>query len=62
MQRNTVRRTLGIAGILALGSIAIAHAQQQPAPPASGTSTPPAATAATAPVAPVFQRWPDVDC
>jgi hypothetical protein len=59
MQRNTVRRTLGIAGVLALGSIAIAYAQQQPAPPASGTATPPAATA---PVAPVTGQWPDVDC
>ena len=59
MQRNTVRRTLGIAGVLALGSIAIAYAQQQTAPPASGTSTPPAATA---PVAPVTGHWPDVDC
>jgi hypothetical protein len=28
MQRNTVRRTLGIAGVLALGSIAIAYAQR----------------------------------
>jgi hypothetical protein len=51
MQRNTTRRTLGIAGVLALGNIAIAYAQQQTAPPASGTSTPPAPTAATAPVA-----------
>jgi hypothetical protein len=58
MQRNTVRRTLGIAGVLALGSIAIAYAQQQTAPPASGTAPP----AATAPVAPVTGRWPDVDC
>ena len=59
MQRNTLRRTLGIAGVLALGSIAIAYAQQQTAPPASGTSTPPAATA---PVAAVTANWPDVDC
>jgi hypothetical protein len=59
MQRNTVRPTLGIAGVLALGSIAIAYAQQQTAPPASGTSIPPAATA---PVAPVTGHWPDVDC
>jgi hypothetical protein len=58
MQRNTVRRTLGIAGVLALGSIAIAYAQQQTTPPASGTAPP----AATAPVAPVTGRWPDVDC
>jgi hypothetical protein len=60
MQRNTVRRSLGIAGVLALGSIVIAYAQQQPAPPASGASTPPAA--ATAPVAPLPGQWPDVDC
>jgi hypothetical protein len=62
MQRNTVRRTLGIAGVLALGNIAIAYAQQQPAPPAAGGSTPPAATAATAPVTPVTGHWPDADC
>ena len=59
MQRNTVRRTLGIAGVLTLGSIAIASAQQQTAPSASGTSTPPAATA---PVAAVTGQWPDVAC
>jgi hypothetical protein len=59
MQRNTTRRTLGIAGALALGSIAIAYAQQPTAPPASGTYTPPAATA---PVAPATGHWPDVDC
>jgi hypothetical protein len=62
MQRNTVRQTLGIAGVLALGSIAIAYAQQQTAPPASGTSTPPAPPAATAPVARLPGQWPDVDC
>ena len=50
MQHNTVRRSLGIAGILALGSIVIGCAQQQTAPPASGSSTPPAATAPVAPV------------
>jgi hypothetical protein len=60
MQRNTVRRSLGIAGVLALGSIGIAYAQRQPAPPASGASTPPPAVAA--PVAPVTGNWPDVDC
>jgi hypothetical protein len=60
MQRNTVRRTLGIAVVLALGSIAIAYAQQQPAPPAPGASTPP--PAATAPAAPATGHWPDVDC
>jgi hypothetical protein len=38
MQRNTARRSLGIAVVLALGSIGIAYAQQQPAPPASGAS------------------------
>jgi hypothetical protein len=59
MQRNTVRRSLGIAGVLALGSIGIAYAQQQPAPPASGASTPPPPPA---PVAPVTGQWPDVDC
>jgi hypothetical protein len=62
MQRNTARRTLGIAGVLALGSIVIPYAQQQTAPPASGTSTPPAPPAATAPVALVTANWPDVDC
>jgi hypothetical protein len=62
MERNTVRRTLGIASVLALGSIAIAYAQQQTAPPASGTSIPPAPPAATASVAPVTGQWPDVDC
>jgi hypothetical protein len=69
MQRNTVGRTLGIAGVLGFGSIAIAHAQQQTAPPASGTSTPPAATArAPAPVnhlpywLTASAQWPEVDC
>jgi hypothetical protein len=57
MQRNTVRRSLGIAGVLALGSIVIACAQQQPAPPASGTFTPPPPSAATVPVAPVTGHW-----
>ena len=50
MKSNSVRRSLGIAGVLALGSIVIACAQQQIAPPAFGTSTPPAATAPVAPV------------
>jgi hypothetical protein len=58
MQRNTVRRTLGIAGVLALGSIAIAYAQQQTAPPASGTSTAPAPPAVTAPVGRLPGQWP----
>jgi hypothetical protein len=62
MQRNTVRRSFGVAGVLALGSIGIACAQQQPAPPASGASTPPPPPAATAPVAPLPGQWPDVDC
>jgi hypothetical protein len=62
MQHNTLRRTLGIAGVLALGNIAIAYAQQQTAPPASGTSTLPAPPAATAPAAPVTGQWPEVDC
>jgi hypothetical protein len=57
MQRNTGRRSLGIAGILALGSIVIACAQQQPAPPASGTPTPPPPPAATAPVTPVTGNY-----
>ena len=60
MRRNSVPRSLGIAGVLALGSIGIAYAQQQPAPPASGASILP--PAATAPVAPVTGNWPDVDC
>jgi hypothetical protein len=60
MQRNTVRRSLGIAGVLALGSFVTAYAQQQPAPPASGGSAAP--PAATAPVAAVTGQWPDVDC
>jgi hypothetical protein len=62
MQRNTVRRSLGIAGVLALGSIVIAYAQQQPAPPASGASTPPPPAAAPSPLAPATGHWPDVDC
>ena len=72
MQRNTVRRTFGIAGVLALGSIVIGCAQQQTAPPASGTSTPPAATTAQAsasanhfrlwPYLTEMADWPDVDC
>ena len=62
MQRSTVRRSLGIAGILALGSIGIAYAQQQPAPPASGVLYPVPPPAATAPVAPLPGQWPDVDC
>lgn len=33
MQRNTVCRSLGLAGVLAPGSIVIAYAQQRPAPP-----------------------------
>lgn len=50
MESNSVRRSLGIAGALALGSIVFGCAQQQTASPASGTSTPPAATASVAPV------------
>lgn len=57
MESNSVRRSLGIAGVLALGSIVIGCAQQQTAPPASGTSTPPPPPAATAPVAPVTGNY-----
>ena len=57
MQRNTVHRSLGIAGILVLGSIVIGCAQQQTAPSTSGTSTPPPSPAATAPVAPVTGNY-----
>ena len=57
MESNTVRRSLGIAGVLALGIIVVACAQQQTAPPASGSSTPPPTTTASAPVAPVTGNY-----
>jgi hypothetical protein len=70
MESNSVPRSLGIAGVLALGSIVIARAQQQPAPPASEASTPPPPTTAQASASAnhlpylltANAQWPEVDC